>query len=247
MTEIKIIRVDRTTASRARGVVIVIDVIRAFTVAGYAFAGGAARLWLVRTREEARALRTREPQALLAGEEQGRLIKGFDTNNSPARMATTNVRGRLIIQRTGAGTQGAVLVAHANHVLLSALTNARATAMYAHTLAASADGVITLLPTGSPEDFAYGNEDTLCADYIEALLLGRDDDALDILDKGIEQLQTSTRFELWEQGHEDFPFADIAAVLDVDRFNFAMVGTHKEWQGITYVDVEPVYVNMQAE
>jgi hypothetical protein len=52
---------------------------------------------------------------------------------------------------------------------------------------------------------------------------------------------------LWEQGHEDFPFADIAAVLDVDRFNFAMVGAHKEWQGITYVDVEPVYVNMQAE
>jgi 2-phosphosulfolactate phosphatase len=240
MSEIKILRVDRTTASQARGVVIVIDVIRAFTVAGYAFAGGAAGLWLVRTIEEARALRTREPQALLAGEEQGRLIKGFDSNNSPARMATANVRGRLIIQRTGAGTQGAVLAAHANHLLLCALTNARATAIYARTLAASADGVITLLPTGSAEDFAYGNEDTLCADYIEALLLGRDD-TLDILDKGIEQLHASSRFELWEQGDKDFPFADIAAVLDVDRFNFAMVGTHKEWQGITYVDVQPVY------
>jgi phosphosulfolactate phosphohydrolase-like enzyme len=51
MTHMEIIRVDRTTAPQARGVVIVIDVIRAFTVAGYAFAGGAERLWLVRTVE----------------------------------------------------------------------------------------------------------------------------------------------------------------------------------------------------
>jgi 2-phosphosulfolactate phosphatase len=163
-------------------------------------------------------------------------------NNSPARMATAAVRGRLIIQRTGAGTQGAVLAANASHLLLSSLTNARATANYARTLAASSEGVIALLPTGSAEDFVYGSEDTLCADYIEALLRGRDD-ALDILDKGIEQLHVSRRFELWEQGHVDFPFEDIAVVLDVDRFNFAMVGTHKEWQGITYVEVQRVDVD----
>ena len=55
------------------------------------------------------------------------------------------------------------------------------------------------------------------------------------------------RFELWEQGHVDFPFEDIAAVLDVDRFNFAMVGTHKEWQGITYVDVQRVDVDTRTK
>lgn len=246
MTDMQILRVNRTTATQARGVVIVIDVIRAFTVAGYAFARRAAHLWLVRTVEEALALRAREPQALLAGEVQGRLIQGFDINNSPARMATADVRGRLIIQRTGAGTQGAVLASNASHLLLCALTNARATATYARALAASSDGVITLLPTGSVEDFAYGSEDTLCADYIEALLRGRDD-VLDILDRGIEQLHTSRRFELWEQGHEDLPFEDIAAVLDVDRFDFAMVGTRKEWQGITYVDVQPVDVDVKAK
>jgi 2-phosphosulfolactate phosphatase len=226
--------------------VIVIDVIRAFTVASYAFARGAARLWLVRTAEEALALRTREPQALLAGEEQGRLIQGFDINNSPARMATADVHGRLIVQRTGAGTQGAVLASNARHLLLSALTNARATADYARTLAASTDGVITLLPTGSAEDFAYGNEDTLCADYIEALLRKRDDVA-DILGKGIEYMHAMDRFALWQQGDTDFPFEDIAAVLEVDRFNFAMVGTHKEWQGITYVDVHAVDVHVEAK
>ncbi len=93
----------------ARGVVIVIDVIRAFTVAAYAFAGGAARLWLVSAVDEAFALREREPGALLAGEVGGRLIPGFDFNNSPSLMAATEVHGRLLIQRTGAGTQGAQL------------------------------------------------------------------------------------------------------------------------------------------
>jgi 2-phosphosulfolactate phosphatase len=76
-------RVNRLEASSARGVVIVIDVIRAFSVAAYAFTGGAQAIWLVRTVEEAQAMRQREPQALLAGEVGGRLISGFDFNNSP--------------------------------------------------------------------------------------------------------------------------------------------------------------------
>ncbi len=57
----EIYRIDHLHASQAQGLVIVIDVIRAFTVAGYAFAGGARKLWLVQAVEEAQALRRREP------------------------------------------------------------------------------------------------------------------------------------------------------------------------------------------
>src|ERR1700686_2509811 len=99
-------RIYLLRAAEARGIVIVIDVIRAFTVAAYACAGGARRLWLVRSTDEAFALRQQETWALLAGEIAGRLIPGFDLNNSPSLMAATNVQGRTIIQRTGAGTQG---------------------------------------------------------------------------------------------------------------------------------------------
>src|SRR6185312_1572762 len=99
----------------ARGVVVVIDVLRAFTVSAYALARGARELLLVRGVEEALTLRDEtHPDALLAGEVGGRLIPGFDLNNSPARMQSADVRDRLIIQRTGAGTQGAVNARHAS-------------------------------------------------------------------------------------------------------------------------------------
>lgn len=232
----QILRVDRAASAQARGVVVVIDVIRAFSVAGYAFAGGARSLWLVRTVEEALALREREPEALLAGEVEGRLIPGFDLNNSPALVAKTDMRGRLLIQRTGAGTQGAVGAINATSILLCALTNAQATAHHAAALAASTDAMITLLPTGDSSDFAYGNEDVLCADYVEALLRGQAH-AEETLARDIVQLRASGRFALWERGDKDLPAEDIAAVLDADRFAFAMVGTRQEWRGIEYIEV----------
>src|SRR5215467_10690648 len=94
-------RINHDTAAEGRGVVVVIDVIRAFSVAAYAFAGGARELWLVRHVEEALALRDCKPLALLAGEVNGRKIAGFDFSNSPAEIAQAQVKGRLIIQRTG--------------------------------------------------------------------------------------------------------------------------------------------------
>lgn len=234
-----ICRVNRDEATRANGVAIVIDVIRAFSVAGYAFAGGARGIWLVRTVEEAQALRAKDPGVLLAGEVNGRLIPGFDFNNSPSLMAHADVAGRQLIQRTGAGTQGAVNASSAPYVLLCALTNARATAAYARSLAASTGGNITLVPTGATSDFTFGNEDELCADYVEALLRERAD-APELLASGIADLKASGRFDPWKMGYPDFPEGDIAAVLAVDRFDFAMVGSRKEWQGITYLAAQRV-------
>src|SRR5260221_4408033 len=112
MKQIEIRRLNFPRAAEARGVTIVIDVIRAFTVAAYAFAGGASRLWLVRTTDEAFALRRREPGALLAGEIGGRLISGFYLNKLPALMAKSHLARRLLIQRTGAGTPGAGNASH---------------------------------------------------------------------------------------------------------------------------------------
>ncbi len=243
--ELEIYRIDHASAAQARGIVIVIDVIRAFSVAGYAFAGGARKLWLVRTKEEALALHEREPEALVGGEIGGRLIPGFDFNNSPSQMAMRDVYGHLLIQRTGAGTQGAVNVSQtASTILLSALTNASATATYAHKLAKTTGECITLLPTAHFEDSTYWDEDKICADYIEALLR-EPTNAPDLLKRGIAHLQATQRLAAWMEDHPDFPKEDIAAVFATNRFHFAMVGTRQEWQGITYVEAQRVDVSEQ--
>jgi 2-phosphosulfolactate phosphatase len=241
-----IYKIDRRAATQARGIVVVIDVIRAFSVAGYAFASGARGIWLVRAVEDAEALRQCEPEALLIGEIDGRLIPGFDLNNSPTRVAATNIRGRPLIQRTGAGTQGAVNASQANVILLCALTNVRATMRYARHLAESSGDVITILPTSFEGGNEYWNEDRICADYLEALLLGQEEVASDILARGIAYLHETNRFSLYQAGSSDFPIEDIAAVLDVDRFDFAMAGSAQRWQGITYIDAQCVDLNIGA-
>jgi 2-phosphosulfolactate phosphatase len=231
-------RVERGQEEQAEGIVIVVDVIRAFTVAAYAFAGGAAGLWLVRTVEEALALRARDPHALLAGEIDGRLIPGFDLNNSPHNMAQADVRGRRIIQRTGAGTQGAVRARHATHLLVASLTNARATARHAAQLSRATGLPITFVPTESTSGGIQRNEDKYCCDYIEALII-QPQTAPAILRDRIACLHAEGRFRHWgEAKDEDFPPGDLQKILAVDCFDFAMVGTRREYQGVVYVEVD---------
>lgn len=254
--DLTIIRSHGARASEARGVVIVIDVIRAFTVAAYALAGGARDLWLVRTVEEAHALRTYALAAdadgaplaqppLLAGEVGGRLIPGFDMSNSPSQMAAADVRGRLIIQRTGAGTQGAVGASQATRLLVGALVNARATAAYARQLAMQADGVITLLPTAFREQVGRAlitpMEDEICADYLTALLTSLDaTDASATLATALANMVASGRFADYSDDDPDEPTADIPAALAPDRFDFAMEGERRAAAGVEYVRVRRV-------
>jgi 2-phosphosulfolactate phosphatase len=233
-------RINHDSAAEGRGVVVVIDVIRAFSVAAYAFAGGARALWLVRQVEEALALREHEPRALLAGEVNGRQIPGFDFSNSPAEMARAQVDGRLIIQRTGAGTRGAVSAVHATRLLVCSLVNARATAAYAGQLAEETGEVISLYPTATiADEDGFPNEDEFCADYIAALLL-QSPDADSVLSGHIELLHRAGRFEFFRRGYPDCPAEDVPAVLDVNRFAFAMAGTRQTRRGIDYVSVRRV-------
>jgi 2-phosphosulfolactate phosphatase len=244
---IRIQRVHREQDEQAEGIVIVIDVIRAFTVAAYAFHGGASSLWLVRTTEEALALRERYPDALLAGEINGKLIPGFELNNSPHVMSQADVRGKQIIQRTGAGTQGAVGARNATHLLVATLANARATAHYAAQLARNSGLPITFLPTATSTADITRNEDDYCADYMEAILTSHDT-PMDLLNERITRLYEADRFSHWGPVQdEDFPEGDLEKILAVDRFDFVMVGERKVEAGVTYVEVEQRQVTFSED
>ena len=104
--------------SKIRGTAVVIDVLRAFTTAAYVFNAGTRSIQLVRTVEEALAIRHLQPGTLVMGEVGGLKPAGFDFGNSPTALLGLNLDGRHLVQRTGAGTQGAIAKMKNNRLIL---------------------------------------------------------------------------------------------------------------------------------
>src|SRR5687768_13434427 len=108
-------------ARAATGTVVVIDVFRAFTTAAFAFAAGLTEVELVSTVEEALAA-----PGFRMGEVGGRLIPGFDHNNSPSQLVGRKLEGRGV-QRTGSGTRCVIAATGASELWLASLVVASAT------------------------------------------------------------------------------------------------------------------------
>ncbi|HLF79098.1 MAG TPA: 2-phosphosulfolactate phosphatase, partial [Dehalococcoidia bacterium] len=99
--------VSNTECDGIAGVAVVIDVIRAFTTAAWAFHKGVDRIVLTDDLADALRLKQRFPGSLAL--KDGRPEPGFDLTNSPAQMRDRDdLAGRTIIQRTTHGTIGAV-------------------------------------------------------------------------------------------------------------------------------------------
>ncbi|MDT8898144.1 2-phosphosulfolactate phosphatase [Thermanaerothrix sp. 4228-RoL] len=209
-------RANLETCAQAADIVVVIDVLRAFSTAAYAFAAGAERILLVSTVDEALALKQRLPHALIVGEVNGFSVPGFDFCNSPSQIVGQDLRGRTLIQRTTAGTQGVVRAQRARHILATAFCTARATAMYLHRFSGH---TITFVITGQRAE-GGGEEDAVCADYIEALLRGENPSPGSFIQRVRE---SSTARKFLALGSPDFPPSDLDYCTAVDRFDFAMV------------------------
>jgi 2-phosphosulfolactate phosphatase len=203
-------------ATEIRGVAVVVDVLRAFTTAAFAFAAGAEAIVAVSTVEEALALREREPDSLLMGEERGLPIEAFDFDNSPASFVDVDLSGRRLIQRTSSGTQGIVRSRRATTVLGASLVCAQATVDYLRALDPER---VTMVITGAHEA-GLRDEDLAGADYLSALLRGEEPP----VDEVVERVRASRAAEKFLDGSRpEFRPQDLDYAVDIDRFDFAMV------------------------
>ena len=201
-----------TGADTARGLVVVIDVLRAFTVSAYAFASGAGESLLVSEISAALALHDAIPGSIVSAEVGGRPVAGVPISNSPSQLRELDLRGRTLIQRTSAGTQAVARATNADQIFAASLVVAGATARAVET---SGFEEVTLVASGSDEGHL---EDIACADYIEALLEGRRPDA----DSLLKPLRASARYAALAAGRQlGFPSADLELSLVADRFDFA--------------------------
>jgi 2-phosphosulfolactate phosphatase len=118
------------------------------------------------------------------------------------------------VQKTTAGTVGALAVKEASLVLCAGFVVAEATARLLRTRGSDS---VTFVVTG--ED-GRADEDLACAQYIARRATGAGTDAAEFLRRAAESRAAAELAEGVRQGvHPD----DVALCLEVDRFPFAMV------------------------
>ena len=205
--------------AKATDTAVVIDVIRAFTTAAFAFAAGAKMILPVNTVDEALALREQFPGALVMGhgDEDMFVTSGFNFSNSPAALMDQTISTPYLIQRTGAGTPGLVRSAGARVLLAASFVCAGATV---RTIRRHAPETVTLVSTSS-----HG-EDQACAEYLAALLREEAPETTRLLAQAraagqqrIDKLRATDRAtEHQLTGFE----ADLDYCTSLDHFNFAM-------------------------
>jgi 2-phosphosulfolactate phosphatase len=198
----------------APSVAVVVDVMRAFTVAAWAFAQGADKIVLAESLDEALALKARHLDWVAL--KDGPPAPGFDTVNSPGLLRSIDLGGRTVVQKTTAGTVGALAVKEAPLVLCASFVVAEATARLLRTRKSDS---VTFVVTG--ED-GQADEDLACAQYIARRATEAGTDAAEFLRRASESRAAAELAEGVRQGvHPD----DIALCLELDRFPFAMVAT----------------------
>jgi 2-phosphosulfolactate phosphatase len=208
------------TCHTASGLVLVIDVLRAFSNAAYAFSRGAKEIILVSTVEEALGLKSEFPNAKIMGEVGGLPPAGFDFGNSPAQIREEDLTGLTLIQRTGAGTQGAVRCVNADVLLAASFVVAGATVNHVLKMVPSE---VTFVITGGEDN----EEDLSCAEYLEALLKGQNPDKEPFI-KRVHNSKDAERH--LNRDLPEFPESDLDYCTRINAFDFAMPITRKNGQ-----------------
>jgi 2-phosphosulfolactate phosphatase len=201
-----------------RGPVVVVDVIRAFTTAAYAFGSGAAEIYLVGGVDDALAFKAANPGTIALGENRGLRPEGFDYPNSPAMVRRADLTGRTLVQRTSAGTRGVVAATDADRLWATSLACASATAQAVNDAGL---GEPTYVITGRFEDApdTTGDDDVLAADLIERARLGR---PLRAAATSAALLATNEAVKTLALGPAHCDPTDIDLAATVDAFDFAM-------------------------
>lgn len=198
-------------------VAVVVDVMRAFTVAAWAFGQGAEKIVLAESLDDALALKAHHPEWVAL--KDGPPAPGFDTVNSPGMLRSMDLGGRTVVQKTTAGTVGALAVKDASLVLCASFVVAESTAQLLRTRKSDS---VTFVVTG---EGGQADEDLACAQYIARRATEAGTDAAEFLRRAASSRAAAELTEGVRKGvHPD----DVALCLELDRFPFAMVAAPED-------------------
>lgn len=203
-------------ARLARGLTVIIDVFRAFSLECYLYDMGVKEIRPVGDVEEAFALHDSIADSVLVGERHGKKCEGFDFGNSPSTVTAERVAGKCIIHTTSAGTQGIVNATGASEIITGSLVNARAVAEY---IMQKNPQEVSLVCMGNG-GVRPAREDELCAEYIQSILEDRE---LPDMDERVADLQKHGGEHFFDRTRQEvFPEADFWLCIKYNRFPFVI-------------------------
>ena len=216
-------------AKEATGLAVIIDVFRAFSLECYFINNNAKTVIPVANKEIAYKLKAENPDYILAGESQEKIIDGFDYGNSPTHIENIDFTEKTIVHTTSAGVQGIVNAVNAKEIITGSLVNARAIVEY---IKKSKHTTVSLVCMGlGLVELKQQEEDNLCAEYIKAIL---EDRTIDI-EKEIENLKVTSGSKIFDKTKKNFyPEKDFYLCTQVNKFDFVLK-VEKDEHGINYI------------
>jgi len=152
---------------------------------------------------------------VLAGERHARKLPGFDIGNSPTEIRATDLRGRVLVHTTHAGTQGLMNASGADEVLTGAFVNISAVCRY---LQARAPAQVSLVRMGH-EARERCAEDDLYAQCLRLMLLGEPAPLAEVRER-LREAPAAAKF--FDPACDWAPRDDFDYCTDVDRFDFVL-------------------------
>jgi 2-phosphosulfolactate phosphatase len=202
-------------AKEARGLTVVIDVFRAFSLACYLADQRAKEIIPVGDIEIAYRLKKQNPDIILIGERFERIPEGFDYGNSPTHILHVDFTGKTIVHTTSAGTQGLVSAINASQLLTGSFVNADAIVRY---IRKENPEIVSLVCMGYSAQIPT-EEDTFCAEYIRDSLLGKATD----IQQMISILKNTSGKRLFQiENQEHSPETDFYLCTELGKFNFVL-------------------------
>lgn len=216
-------------AKAARGLTVIIDVFRAFTVETYLMRNHAERIIPVGDVQFAYDYKKEHPDTILCGERGGVIIDGFDFGNSPSQLEHVDLTGKTVIHTTSAGTQGIANASGADEIITGSLVNARAIVKY---IKGKNPAEVSLVCMGLMAK-AQTEEDNLCAAYIKSLL---ENTPMPNIYEEMDKLKQTSGAKFFDPAQQNvFPERDFHLCVQLNSVDFVLRLTEDPSTGLKYM------------
>jgi 2-phosphosulfolactate phosphatase len=214
-------------AREAKGIVVIIDVFRAFSTQCYLMHYGVKQILPVADIDSAYDIKKKYPDYILIGERGGKIQPGFDFGNSPHQISCADIKNKTIVHTTSNGVLGISNATGASRIIAGSLVNAAAIARY---IKKTNPENVSLVCMGV-NDSEQADEDVICAEYIKSLLL---DEKYDLAAE-LEKLKTTTGARFFDPVNADWsPEEDFYLCTKADCYDFVLEA--KRDNGVLYME-----------